>query len=464
MSHSPNNPGSHSFLTQDVATALVEMGNNNSAPNNSFDFSSTHHGQSNSNQHSFSTYNNSNHTYHHHHNTRSRTTTRNNNTVIENPYNNNNNNNNEDFSLTNAQSTTNALNSLFCSFKNGTSGSTLSMEKRLDLAKLEVNTKKYCDQKESTFRRFLVTVEKHCGPELASWATHYFTNDYGEVQNKLIHMLSGEKELPQKITILNECLLACTQNWKCLKAVNKASSRPKKKNDPYEPCTWDTYLSNISSSLKSRGVQMSLLSEQFRKKGSFIADLQHQWELEMLKDPFFGSKSYGSTFDPKSLEKVRDAIQNNALDIENNATHALELLIWSLGVFWWLRGSTELLNRKWSEVSFGRVDGSHQRCCNIRVNQAQQKHNHRKVGNPTDIGLLRPIEVRSFNEDDVFCPVAAMEKWKEFCPKHKSKKLLICPVKGIPLSTNCISKWVRSFATRCGFDNATTNIPNESNE
>jgi hypothetical protein len=130
--------------------------------------------------------------------------------------------------------------------------------------------------------------------------------------------------------------------------------------------------------------------------------------------------------------------------------HLLEIVIWILGVYYWFRGSSELINRTWSEVEFTK------KSCKINVNRAGDKSLKRKAGKEVSVELLKPVEVRAFPENDVLCPVRFMTLFYDLSPRDKNggNQLLIDPESFLPLNSQSITEFGRSFAHRCDFIDA----------
>ena len=179
--------------------------------------------------------------------------------------------------------------------------------------------------------------------------------------------------------------------------------------------------------------------------------LQDMWYEIMLDDPLFGSKSYESKFDPKAVVKVRAALKAGILKPEENFTHLQELMVWILGVFWWFRGSTELVSRTWDEVTF--CNKNNRRIVSFKPKRVSDKTNKKKLAKKDVLECLKPIQVREFSSEDPICPVRLVHLYKSRVQNFNVNQVLLFE-DGSEVKESSLTPICRSLAVRCGFENA----------
>ena len=204
----------------------------------------------------------------------------------------------------------------------------VDLEKATVIKEWTANTVKYERRKLATFSRWLRTIAEYGGDELGKLGSHEDTDRFGDKKPCLILYLRGPRE-EHKYRILDRLLQFIILHWK------------KSNGDPYEPCSYNTFLKHISAILKGEGVEYNIGTE-FKGKGEFHAVFRNCLEEYRLNNKDYGGKKQEAFMDPKADAKVQRALLEGDLRPYHVFSDMIKVVLFCLARFFCLRGGEEL--------------------------------------------------------------------------------------------------------------------------
>ena len=232
----------------------------------------------------------------------------------------------------------------------GLSGTGLAVDevKFVDECDEGKNKKEYDNAQLRYEKRFFQTLAEFGGDILAPLANKKVVNPYNlSEHNSIDHSLyaacGGEKS-PDKHEIMNKCFILCGMKWQCLSGSNKGKA--------IQPISFCKMMQQLACLFNRKGIQC-VFNEDFNKKGDFHGVMKKTWADIRKKDPSFGTGSKRARVEKTLVRKFIQAIRDGTLKPYDDPEHCLICVIFVLGYYCGLRGSSEHINLDIENVYIG---------------------------------------------------------------------------------------------------------------
>lgn len=227
-------------------------------------------------------------------------------------------------------------------------GLTIEEQKFIDDVDEGKNKKAYDGSQLRYEKRFFETLAAYGGTLLAPLATEMLANPHDqEEKNRLDHsfyaVVGGEKNA-DKHQILNKCFTICGYKWNCLTGPNKGKR--------IQPNSFFKMMQCLSYLFNPKGIVYSF-NEDFNSTGDFHGVMKVVWREERKKDPSYGTGSNGARVDKSLVRKFIQAIRDGTIRPYEDPEHCLICVIFILGYYCGLRGSSEHIDLDCEMVYIG---------------------------------------------------------------------------------------------------------------
>jgi len=234
--------------------------------------------------------------------------------------------------------------------KDGLTGTGLTAEEQAFVEGVDEgkNKKAYDDSQTRYEKRFFETIAKYGGDTLSPLAKEMIANphdlqEHMKVDHSFYSVVGGEKTA-DKHHILNKCFILCGMKWVCLSGPKKGKRIQTNSFGKMMQCL--TYLFN------RKGVKY-VFNEDFNAKGDFHGVMTKIWREERKVDPSFGTGANRARVDNALVRKFIQAIREKKIRPYEDPEHCLICVIFILGYYCGLRGSSEHIDLSSEMVYMG---------------------------------------------------------------------------------------------------------------
>ena len=220
----------------------------------------------------------------------------------------------------------------------GLTGTGLTIEEQnfIDNVDEGKNKKAYDESQVRHEKRFFETLATCGGKVLAPLATEMLANPHDQEErdrlDRSFYAIVGGEKNADKHQTLNKCFTICGCKWNCLTGSNKG-----KRIQPNSFCKMMQCLSYL---FNRKGVQCTF-NDDFNSKGDFHGVMKVTWREERKKDPSHGTGSNQARVDSSLVRKFIQAIRDGTMCPYTDPEHCLICVIFILGCYCGLRGSSE---------------------------------------------------------------------------------------------------------------------------
>jgi len=206
-------------------------------------------------------------------------------------------------------------------------------------------------------------------------------------------VLGGEKNA-DKHKMFNDCLVCCGMKWCCLNGPNKGKQ--------LQPSAFAKHMEQLTIVFAEKGIRYDFGID-FNRKGEFHGVLKTQWNKIREDDPSHGTGANRARTDPDLFIKFLAAIKNKKIRPCEEPEHLCLCVIFAFGFCLGLRGSSEHMDLKTSQLYIGEctmADG--QDLCGLKWGGLKVPHSKTRQLKLTNTRLTRDQDVvLSFVEDSL---------------------------------------------------------------
>jgi len=198
------------------------------------------------------------------------------------------------------------------------------------------NKKAYDDSQLRYEKRFFDTIASYGGDILSPLATEMKVNPHDlSSSNKVDHALCsvcGGEKTADKHEIMNKCFVLCGMKWDCLSGPNKGKEM--------QPTSFCKMMQCLTYLFNRKGIQC-VFDKDFNSTGKFHGVMKRKWREVRKKDPSFGTGSRKARVEKTLVRKFIQAIRDRSIRPYEDPEHCLICVIFILGYYCGLRGSSE---------------------------------------------------------------------------------------------------------------------------